>query len=883
MRVAHPDPPRRQLPPVFHPPGTEEDEYEADEFSAISSESEPFYGPGDRLYRNYHKQLNGCPPAQNDKDSNNWAPFENRTQFETAELLYTQGPDHNDSPPFVNWRDLYQTIDKSPYGDVNWQRFKVQYTGEKPPIAPPPWMEQTFEVWHRDVREVVHSMLANPGFRDEIDLRPFREFATDGDVRQYQDFMSGNWVWDQADIISEDPTTHGSTFVPIILGSDKTTVSVGTGNNEFYPLYLSIGNVRNNVRRAHRDALVLIGFLAIPKTTKEHASDPAFRKFRRQLFHSSLSTILDPLKHAMSTPEVVKFGDGYFRRVIYGLGPYIADYEEQALLSCIVRGWCARCRATRNDLDADALTRSRAFTEALCAENISLDIMWDEYGIVGDLVPFTNDFPRADIYRLIAPDILHQLIKGCFKDHLVDWVETYLKAVYGTKGAQRRLDDIDRRIAAVAPFAGLRRFPQGRGFKQWTGDDSKALMKGHVPQDIVRTFRAFLEFCYMARRYIISENTLVEMQEALDRFHHYREVFRSGDYTVVNTFSLPRQHAAKHYPELIRLFGAPNGLCSSITECKHIKAVKQPYRRSSKYKALGQILLTNQRLDKLAACRVEFEARGMLQGTCLSSALKCVGLLVPAALPENEGEVDNGDANPKYDNDEFDTDDLPTDLSHQVQLATTPQQNRARTVMGLAEEIGVPVSDLLRRFLHQQLYPNDNQDQPQISVFNSASVRFYAPSDISGLGGMRTEYVRSAPNWQNEGSRRDCVFILDDVEPRKISMHVLSIACVFAFFSFKFRGALYQCAVIWWFDKIDDGPDEDTGMWMVQPSYLPNHSPRYAIVDIKSIYRAAHLIPIYGKHFIRTDLTPHDSYDAFRAFYVNKYGDHHAFEIASGS
>lgn len=37
-----------------------------------------------------------------------------------------------------------------------------------------------------------------------------------------------------------------------------------------------------------------------------------------------------------------------------------------------------------------------------------------------------------------------------------------------------------RRIAAVASFAGLRRFPQGRNFKQWTGDDSKALMKAGV-------------------------------------------------------------------------------------------------------------------------------------------------------------------------------------------------------------------------------------------------------------------------------------------------------------------------------------------------------------------------------------------------------------------
>ena len=35
-------------------------------------------------------------------------------------------------------------------------------------------------------------------------------------------------------------------------------------------------------------------------------------------------------------------------------------------------------------------------------------------------------------------------------------------------------------IAAVPHFPGLRRFPEGRGFKQWTGDDSKALMKASL-------------------------------------------------------------------------------------------------------------------------------------------------------------------------------------------------------------------------------------------------------------------------------------------------------------------------------------------------------------------------------------------------------------------
>jgi hypothetical protein len=34
--------------------------------------------------------------------------------------------------------------------------------------------------------------------------------------------------------------------------------------------------------------------------------------------------------------------DGQYRRVIYGLGPYIADYPEQALLACIVQNWCPK-------------------------------------------------------------------------------------------------------------------------------------------------------------------------------------------------------------------------------------------------------------------------------------------------------------------------------------------------------------------------------------------------------------------------------------------------------------------------------------------------------------------------------------------------------------
>lgn len=163
---------------------------------------------------------------------------------------------------------------------------------------------------------------------------------------------------DGQDILAEDPSMHGAMVVPIILGSDKTTVSVATGQNDYYPLYLSIGNIHNNTRRAHRNGLVLLAFLAIPKGTllhvivfilihyicdaadRESEDSAEFRKFRRQLFHTTLAHILSSLRNGMSKPEVRRCPDGHFRRAVYALAAYIADYPEQVLLSCIVQGWC---------------------------------------------------------------------------------------------------------------------------------------------------------------------------------------------------------------------------------------------------------------------------------------------------------------------------------------------------------------------------------------------------------------------------------------------------------------------------------------------------------------------------------------------------------------
>jgi hypothetical protein len=144
-------------------------------------------------------------------------------------------------------------------------------------------------------------------------------------------------------------------------------------------------------------------------------------------------------------------------------------------------------------------------------------------------------------------------------------------------------------------------------------------LQGHLPPGVIRTIRSFLEFYYIAHRDVITEHDLDKLQDAISRFHTYRQVF--SPLRGAKGFSLPRQHSIVHYPALIRLFRAPNGLCSSMTESKHIHAVKEPWRRSSRNNALFQMLTTNQRLDQLAAARVNFTKRGMLNGTLLESAL----------------------------------------------------------------------------------------------------------------------------------------------------------------------------------------------------------------------------------------------------------------------
>ena len=164
-------------------------------------------------------------------------------------------------------------------------------------------------------------------------------------------------------------------------------------------------------------------------------------------------------------------------------------------------------------------------------------------------------------------------------------------------------------------------------------------IEGYVPRDVIQCFHAYLDFCYIARMSVFTSLTLDRLDEALERFHTQRVVFQQLGVRdpVPSGLSLPRQHAMVHYQQHIENFGAPNGLCSSITESKHIVAVKRPWRRSSRYNAIWQIMLTNQRMEKLTAARAHFTSQGIFKFPTWQPRL-------PPPVPSDDEEEDQSGA-----------------------------------------------------------------------------------------------------------------------------------------------------------------------------------------------------------------------------------------------
>lgn len=367
-------------------------------------------------------------------------------------------------------------------------------------------------------------------------------------------------------------------------------------------------------------ACVLIGYLPTEKVLGTDLTADETRARQQRVFHEAMRVLLEPLVKAGTEGVEMASGDGEVRRVYPVLAAYVADFPEQCLVACSKGGTCPKCRCPADRLQdtpsfearteewttgvmEDAKTHVRDPTSAqyrkYCMER---DVA------AGAWTPFWEDMPHSDIHLAITPDVLHQLYQGVFK-HLIGWCQELVTE-----------EELDRRLRTLPRAFGVRHFQNGiSALSQITGSERKQMAKlllaclvGLLPNRGIMACRAILDFIYYAQYPSHNNDSLDEMQSALDRWEKNKAFFIRTK--VRDNLNIPKFHALCHYISSIRLFGTTDNYNTELFERLHIDFAKHGYRASNKRDAFPQMVRWLERQEKIVAFDRYLEAVAPQQG-----------------------------------------------------------------------------------------------------------------------------------------------------------------------------------------------------------------------------------------------------------------------------
>ncbi|KAG8784462.1 hypothetical protein FRC12_018682 [Ceratobasidium sp. 428] len=407
-----------------------------------------------------------------------------------------------------------------------------------------------------------------------------------------------------------------ATIIPLIIATDRTKLSMMSGGQEAYPVFITVANIDKALRRkTSSQATVLLGYLPVDEFQHAANADEKAR-LEHQLTHQAMEIVTAPLREACEKGVEMLCADGRFRRGYPIVAGIVGDWPEQCMMGCANQFTCPRCvqpfqgrgsypmraRTRTNDETLEALSRYFENKDLGELEDLHLKPWW----------PWWANLPYVDFANAVMPDMLHQIHQGMIKSHVVRWVRRCV--------GKARVDDYFRTMPAAE---GMRHFGKGitklKG--QWTGRESREVAKQLLPvaasqpsakldPDLTGLTRAILEFSYRAHASRMTDEDIDRLEHALAEFHQYKNVIiREGIFENNSRFDrIAKLHAISHYAECIRQMGTPDGYSTEGPEHLHIECAKKGWRASNKVRPTKQMAIFMQRYEALRIHRAYMNA-----------------------------------------------------------------------------------------------------------------------------------------------------------------------------------------------------------------------------------------------------------------------------------
>jgi len=226
--------------------------------------------------------------------------------------------------------------------------------------------------------------------------------------RIHSEMNKGNWWWDL-----HDQPPAGVLVVLAILASDKSQLIKISAYKHAWSPYLTIDNIAEDIYHSPKQrAWIPVWLIACP---------PNDAKNTDQAWDSVVGSVLFPLRNLDIAGPGLKwnYADGFHRQFYPLLAAWVRDYPEQVIVADVSYGSCAMCQIPKGAPMGHSTVwpldnRSDPHIYLEHQDKTNIDVL-HSLGVH----PLCNQFWQyhlGNVYRLLQPEELHQLLLGSFKD-----------------------------------------------------------------------------------------------------------------------------------------------------------------------------------------------------------------------------------------------------------------------------------------------------------------------------------------------------------------------------------------------------------------------------------------------------------------------------------